>query len=159
MRRIPNRLEKRLRRLARSRKLRRIERQLKRVDDDVRIRHLLKAVAVTEMSARPADARVIEWTVALVLRSGIMGRSGRARGRTLTVGPWQMRNAPWGLRRTAAVVSRRMRAIQSEHGGLGSDEVARAWHGPATRGQDGPVTYAAVLGRALELVARAAAEG
>lgn len=76
---------------------------------------LVTVIAVVECSARPLDARFVEWLVALSLRSGLLGSVAQKRGRSITVGPFQLRNAPFRLAESTLETLTRVReCLRSE---------------------------------------------
>ena len=110
---------------------------------------LITAIAITERSARPKDARLIEWLVALPLRSGVFGPAARRLGLRISVGPFQMCGAPFGLKRSvvAALIRVRLNGLALRT----PDSVARDWNGVMTDVR-GTVRYSEVLRLALALV-------
>ena len=110
---------------------------------------LLASISVAESSARPLDARGIEWIVAWVLRSGVVGSKLRERGQRVTVGPFQMANAPFRLREAVIEALTRVRARRLDI--RFPENVAREWNGHLAE-SSGLVPYSVVLRRAAELI-------
>lgn len=86
-------VERRALRLARSRTFLRQRAALRRAGASEQQVEFLGAILLAELTARPADVRLLEWGLALVLRTGVLGGSVRRRGNALTVGPYQLRGA------------------------------------------------------------------
>lgn len=108
----------------------------------------LQGIAITEMSARPLDARFIEWAFVLPLRRGLLGRPGRVWASRRTVGQLQLRDGPFGLRTTVRAALSRLRVTQVDV--ASANDLALSWHGPATE-QTGIVPYRHVLRRSMDL--------
>lgn len=138
-----------LRRHARSMQVRRIVRHCSLGGTSHPEAALVAAIAVTEMSARPADARAIEWMVAIPLRNGFLGARCRRWSSQLTLGPFQMRDAPFRLKAAVTRAVQEMRDLRMTDMSLA--EVARIWNGPMAE-THGAVPYSDVLRVALELV-------
>ena len=141
-------LEARLRALAESELVRRIVRYSYDAGADHSEAALLAAIAITECSARPADARAIEWLVALPLRFGLLGPQANRWSSRLTVGPFQMQEAPFSLKASVGELLRRVKKLGLAQQSL--EEVARIWNGGmAETWASAP--YSRVLRRSLDL--------
>jgi len=95
------------------------------------IREALVALLLVESTARPLDARFVEWATRVLLLSVPLGNV-RRRGRSLTVGPLQLRGGAWS--RTAAVTQARTLLNDVFNGQPDVEALAACWNG---RGPDG----------------------
>jgi hypothetical protein len=108
-------------------------------DDDLAL--ALTAVLLVELSARPGWFRAAEWTVRSVLDL-VPSRYTRSKAAHLTVGPLQLRGAPW--RRPDAVALGLRKLVQPPLSGLDWAHVATCWNGPSPSGR-GSHAYAMAL--------------
>jgi len=141
-------LETRLFRLALSQPVRRISREAAGAGATPTEILALKGLAITEMSARPLDARLMEWICVLPPRHGLLGRMGRAWAMRRTVGPLQLRNGPFGLKAAVQVALTRLRLSGANPANV--DQLAVVWHGPATE-RTACIPYRLVLREAMGL--------
>jgi len=110
----------------------------------------LQGLAMTEMSARPLDARIIEWMCVLGPRYGLLGRIGRAWAMRRTVGPLQLRNGPFAVKAAVQLALERLRMRGVDPTNV--EQLALMWHGPATE-RTACVPYRLVLQQALRVLA------
>lgn len=132
--------------LAWSRTAIRIARILEHDDSPAVERRAVLAIALTEMSARPRDARFVEWLCVIPLRHGILGSAGREWAVLRTVGPFQLRDAPLKLDDAVVAVRTALSTCGIDYSDPG--QLAHFWHGPATSNNRG-VQYSSVLGTAM----------
>lgn len=147
---FPQSLECSLRRLAASRTVYRIQRLARTAQASNSETRLLCALAITEMSARPSDVRAIEWVVASLLRSGVLGARAARRGNRLTVGPFQIQGASFALSEAVLQALARLRVEKLDIRYI--SDVALNWNGPLA--DRGTIQYSLVLDRAIKLTRR-----
>lgn len=107
---------------------------------------LLVAISLVERSARPIDARALEWLVAIPLRAGLLGARLRRRAERISVGPFQIRGAPFRLR--DCVYQALCLVRENNLTSISLDEVAAIWNGPFAD-HSGPIPYTVALELAL----------
>jgi hypothetical protein len=133
-----------------SRAYRRYAERLSHLELEPRVRHLLLAILLVEMSARSGTCRAVEWILAFLARTFRI-RCVMRRPRTL--GPFQMQNAPFhfeqAVAKAASLIERQPREVES---------IARFWHGVAQRERGARVGYATALQIAMSKVGMSACE-
>jgi hypothetical protein len=105
-----------------------------------RDREILLAILLVEMTARPTLVRMLEWALALTGRWLALP----VRWLPSTLGPFQMRDAPFAFQQAARVAAKRI-----EHEPYDAVSLARSWHGAAGRERGARVGYADALRIAL----------
>lgn len=105
------------------------------------------AILLVEMSARTASMRAIEWIAAAVLRAGLLGRWGKERAARMTLGPLQMRAAPFMMDAALREAQRRVSRVEP----LDAPSLAAAWNGPRADSANRPVPYTEALETALPI--------
>jgi hypothetical protein len=135
-----------IRRLARTSRVRKWVEEICSQEPERPIRLALVAVLLVESAARPRSARVVEWAMAVPLRS-MPVESWARRGRAMTVGPLQLAGAPWNRRRSIDCARARLAAAEMDS----ADVVALAhfWNGSRASGDRGSLDYADALRMAM----------
>jgi hypothetical protein len=116
------RLKRRARRVASSRRYRHILTKCRDAGARNSELEILSGLLLAEMTARPLDARAVEWTVAGVCRQAPLPRL-KAFGESITVGPFQQRGGRW--RDDAPLALAHLRSLPSSE----LDEACTAWNG------------------------------
>lgn len=112
----------------------------------------LVAVLLIECSARPRIVRILEWSVAFVFRSGLLGDRARRRGHAMTVGPLQMKAAPFNRE---AAVEAALFLLGKECEVLKSPwQLAELWNGPGANSVDQILPYGIALELAIPIAER-----
>lgn len=115
-------------------------------------RKTLVAVLLVECSARPRIVRIFEWSVAFVFRSGLLGDRARRRGHAITVGPLQMKAAPFNRE---AAVKAALSLLGKEREVLRSRwQLAELWNGPAANSVEQILPYGIALELAMPIAER-----
>lgn len=113
-------------RVAATQQTRRWAAAIRRQTEDRDERCNLLCVLLVESCARPRTARVLEWVVSWLLRSGLLGTVGSRRGARMTLGPLQLRRSPFDRN---AAVERSLEVLRTEQPDLSLDELAALWNG------------------------------
>lgn len=108
------------------------------------------ALLLVELSARPAWYRFLEWLAVGPLRIGFLSKAGKQWAARRTVGPLQIKNGPWDMAAAAQLAARMLEKANLS----GIEELARIWHGAATRQPRSRVGYATALAEALDVASR-----
>lgn len=120
-------------------------------------RTTLVAVLLVECSARPRIVRIFEWSVAFVFRSGLLGARALRRGRGMTVGPLQMKAAPF---KREAAVERALSLLGKEREVLKCPwQLAELWNGPGANSVDQILPYGIALELAMPIAERILEQG
>jgi hypothetical protein len=117
-----SRLKRRARRVASSRRYRQILTNCRDAGARDSELQILSGLLLAEMTARPLDARAVEWTVAELCRQAPLARL-KAFGESITVGPFQLRGGRW--RDDAPLALDLLRAMSLSE----LDEACTAWNG------------------------------
>lgn len=141
-------IRKRLRRLSRTRTVERILLYLVESDAGRAECRAVVAISLVEMSARPMDARLLEWSLVLPGRSGVLGLRLKCWSEARTVGPLQLQHGPLSLRAAVESAIHRLQSARIDLSNL--DEIAVFWNGPSHRAS-GSSRYKSVLSEAHEI--------
>lgn len=143
----------RLEMLARSRAFRRrqvlLQLRLKDAPDHSVWGHTLSSVLLVEMRERSAFVRGLEWALQLCGAARLMGRD-------LTLGALQLSGSPWRLGDAARIAAARLESVgcKPDQSRSSLEQVARDWHGAATKQHGQQIGYADALEAASRLIAR-----
>lgn len=116
------RLKRRARRVASCRRYRQILTNCHDAGASDSELEILAGLLLAEMTARPLDARAVEWTVAGLCRQAPHARL-KTFGESITVGPFQLRGGRW--RDDAPLALAHLRSLLSSE----LDEACTAWNG------------------------------
>lgn len=135
-------LSRRFRRLARTRTVRKIVNCVNESDADTAACRVVVAISLVEMSARPTDARLVEWLFALPGRTGLLGRRVQRWSEARTVGPLQLRCGPFRVRNA---VKTALGALEGARIDLAvPEQIAAFWNGTVYT-HNGSVLYQRLL--------------
>ena len=109
----------------------------------------LIAILLTELSARPLLWRGLEWSCVLPTRTGPLGKRAREWGQRRTVGPLQLKDAPYRFEAAAAAAAK---LLDSHVGTLRAADVAAFWYGSAARQPGSTISYETALELSLPIV-------
>lgn len=130
-------------RLAKGRQHRRWSAAVNCLNASVAEKEALLTLMLVESTARPRLARLMEWLVVFPLRKGMLGSVGRNRARKMSVGPLQMRGAPFNRRKAICMALLRLREGPSVADQV--DELGRYWNGLRADDDAHPIRYSDAL--------------